>query len=289
MSRDTLFPTRLATEIVETALPAATHELRLDVQILSAINPRDPHADEAFLAVLAPRDKPGIPMEDALTRRTRAKEHVSRKLWAGPAAEALHPVFRRAFLAQLSQAQSPMPWEEVFARLAGVHSAKVHGSKVHGEDEDWEQHYNLARTGDVEAAVGYLTQRLDGSDARTWLTALTRITAAPRKRATGTDTETWLAALTRITAALPNRAVPAAGSDSGTDGRNEREPHVADLVTTLWLSRNHCGGAEHEEFEKVAMALRQLTRTRLSGTLTEALFTHATEFSARQQFLDELV
>jgi hypothetical protein len=259
-NRETLFPLALATELATASLPAgATRELEQDLQILSAISPRDPSAAAAFLAVLAPSGEPGISVQDTLTRRTRAQVLVSRSLWAGPASEALHPVLRRAHLAGLSQARSPMSWEVVFERLAARHS-----------DSAWRHHYLLARSGHALPAGRYLAGLLDDGDPARWLDELTCITSAPRRRDEHTDfAAAW-----------------AAATDSGTD---ERQRRVTELVATLWLSRNHLGRPEHQEFQDAAHALEALTDTRLSRSMTEALFAHAAELRTRQQFLDELV
>jgi hypothetical protein len=262
--RETLFPLPLAAELAEASLPVGTsRELEQDLQILSAINPRDPRADDAFLAVLAPPGEPGIAVRDALSRRGRAQELVSRALWTGPAADGLHPVFRRAYLARLSQDRSPLSWDVVFERLAALHDG---GS--------WHQHYLLARSGRVVPRARYLAQLLDGTDAERWLAELTRITCAPRRRDEGTGFD----------------AAWAAATDGGTDGPlDERERHVTDLVAALWLSRNHRGRPEHEEFQQAAHALEMLTDTRLSRPLVQALFARATALRTRRQFLDELV
>jgi hypothetical protein len=258
--RETLFPLPLATELAEASLPVgASRELEQDLQILSAISPRDPRAGDAFLAVLAPPGKPGIAVRDALTRRGKAQELVSRELWTGPAADGLHPVFRRALLARLSEDRSPLSWDVVFERLAALH---VEGA--------WHQQYLLARSGRALPAARYLARLLDDADPERWLAELTCITCAPRRRDEHTDfAAAW-----------------AAATDGGAEGR---ERHVTELVAALWLSRNHRGGPRHEEFLDAAHALEALTDTGLSRSLTEALFARAAELRTRQQFLDELV
>jgi hypothetical protein len=258
--RETLFPLPLAAELAEASLPVgATRELEQDLQILSAISPRDPRADDAFLAVLTSRAEPGIAVRDALGRRSRAQQLVSRSLWTGPAAGGLHPVFRRAYLAALSQARSPLSWDVVFERLAALH---VEGA--------WHQQYLLARSGRALPAARYLARLLDDADPERWLAELTCITSAPRRRDEHSDfAAAW-----------------AAATDGGAEGR---ERHVTELVAALWLSRNHRGGPGHEEFLDAAHALEALTDTRLSRSLTEALFARAAELRTRQQFLDELV
>jgi hypothetical protein len=266
-NRETLFPPALAAEFTKAALPVGeTRELEQDVQILSAIGPRDPLADVAFTAVLDPPGASGIGAREALIRRNRAKQFVSLRLWAGPGSHGLHPIFRRAFLADLSRAPSPVSWDVVFERLAAAH----------GEGA-WHHHYLLARSGNVMAGAGYLAQLLDRSDAQRWLAELECITSAPRRRDAergGADFDAELGA--------------ASGGDA-IQALGERERHVIVVVAALWLSRNHRGGAEHEEFQRAAHALERLTDTRLNPTLTQALFAFATELRTRQQFLDELV
>jgi hypothetical protein len=267
-SRESLFPPALATEFTKAALPVGeTRELEQDVQILSAIGPRDPLADDAFTAVLDPPGASGIGAREARARRSRAKQFVSLKLWAGPGSDGLHPVFRRAFLADLSRAPSPLSWDVVFERLAAAH-----------DEGAWHHHYLLARSGDVLAGARYLAQLLDSSDAQRWLTELECITSAPRRR----DAE-------RGSGPDSDAALEAASGGDAIRGVGEREHPVIEVVSELWLSRNHQGGAKHDEFERAAHALERLTDTRLNRTLTRALFALATELRTRQRFLDELV
>lgn len=253
VNRETLFAPLVA-ELAEASLSVSgTRELEQDLQILSAISPLDPSAGDAFLAALAPRGEHGIETRAAFSRRGRAQELVSQELWTGPESNGLHPIFRRAFLARLAQAGDPLSWGVVFERLAAVPREKE-------EEKYWQLHYELAGTGDIGPAAKYLAQLLDDTDAERWPLALKRITSAPHKGDYGT----------------------------GTAQLDGREHDVADLVSALWLSRNHRGRPKHEEFVRAARALEDLTDTGLSGTLTDALLSLAADLRSRQQFLDEL-
>ncbi|WP_433556169.1 hypothetical protein ACQPWY_28040 [Pseudonocardia xinjiangensis] len=285
-NRETLFPRSVAEEIIGLIPWEQSSDLEHDLQILSAICPDDPLADESFIAVLTPSGLSGRGAVAVRTRRELTRRFVSRALWAGPRStegaasrpspSGLHPIFRRALLVRLSHAgpDSARTWDDVFQRLAAARD----------EASEWHHHYELARTGNVQAAARHLARQLDRVAPRRWLDELDSITSAPRKR----DPDASSADEFRFVVALD-----AALGGNVHDGLDHWERRVADVVAPLWLSRNHRGEPGHEDLLYAAGALEILhaglcAERTWSETRAEPLRVRANSYRTLR-FLDKLV